>query len=129
MLMPRIKLFPNAALLIVLLFTGFQAISQTVVVRGTVVNSADNQPLAGISVGVQGARRGTTTDNNGMFAISVNGSKAMLVFSSVGFQPYTLNWAGTPNVVVKLEPAVAALQDVVVVGYGVQKKINQTGST
>jgi TonB-linked SusC/RagA family outer membrane protein len=129
MLMPRIKLFPNAALLIVLLFTGFQAISQTVVVRGTVVNSADNQPLAGISVGVQGARRGTTTDNNGMFAISVNASKAMLVFSSVGFQPYTLNWAGTPNVVVKLEPAVAALQDVVVVGYGVQKKINQTGST
>ena len=127
--MPRIKLFPYAALLIVLLFTGSQAISQTVVVRGTVVNSADNQPLAGISVSVQGARRGTTTDNNGMFAISVNGSKAMLVFSSVGFQPYTLNWAGTANVVVKLEPAVAALQDVVVVGYGVQKKINQTGST
>ena len=59
----------------------------------------------------------------------VSGIKPVLVFSSAGFQTYTLSSAGSGAVSVKLQPVVAALQDVVVVGYGTQKKINQTGST
>lgn len=103
--------------------------SQTVTVKGTVVNAADNTPSVGVSVVQQGSSKGTTTNQQGFFSLSVSQSNPVLVFSNVGFQTYTLRWDGSSAIAVKLEPVVAALQDVVVVGYGVQKKINQTGST
>ena len=58
----------------------------------------------------------------------VSGIKPVLVFSGAGFQIYTLSSAGAGAVSVKLQHMVVALQDVVAVDYGTQKKINQTGS-
>lgn len=107
----------------------YSSFSQTNAVTGTVINSGDNTPLTGVSVTERGSGNGTTTDKKGFFSLNVSGSKPVLVFSSVGFQTFTLNWDGSSAIAIKLEPVVAALQDVVVVGYGVQKKINQTGST
>ncbi|MFD2525875.1 SusC/RagA family TonB-linked outer membrane protein [Flavihumibacter stibioxidans] len=103
--------------------------SQTTTVSGTVVNAGDNTPVAGVSVVQQGSANGTSTDSKGFFTLNVAGNSPVLVFSYVGFKTYSLEWDGTSAVAVKLEQDVSALQDVVVVGYGVQKKINQTGST
>ncbi|QNA45996.1 SusC/RagA family TonB-linked outer membrane protein [Lacibacter sediminis] len=106
-----------------------QSFSQTITVSGTVINAGDNTPVVGVSVVQQGSDKGTTTNQKGFFSLGVSGSKPVLLFSSVGFQTYTLTWDGTSAITIKLEPEVAALQDVVVVGYGTQKKINQTGAT
>ncbi len=116
-------------LICVLLSISLQSFSQTVNIKGTVVNAVDNTPVAGVSVVQQGSGNGTSTDQDGLFSLNVTGSKPLLVFSNVGFKTFTLNWSGSSNVSVKLQPEVSSLQDVVVVGYGVQKKVNQTGST
>ena len=119
----------HIGLFCLLLLISFQSFSQTTTVSGTVTNAGDNTPLVGVSVVQQGSAKGTSTDQKGFFSLSVSGSKPVLVFSSVGFQTYTLTWNGTSAIAVKLETEVAALQDVVVVGYGTQKKVNQTGAT
>ncbi len=129
MLVLQRKLFSLFALCCFLFLTGLPAFSQTVTVKGTVVNAGDNNPVAGVSVVEQGSERGTTTDQDGVFSLSASGTKPVLVFSSVGFKTYTLRWDGSSAISIKLEPEAASMQDVVVVGYGVQKKINQTGST
>lgn len=122
--------FPaHLGLFCLFLLLGLQSFSQSATVSGTVMNAGDNTPVAGVSVVQKGSAKGTSTDQNGSFKLTVSGSKPVLVFSHVGFQSYTLNWDGSSAIAVKLETAVSELQDVVVVGYGVQKKINQTGST
>ncbi|WP_332732244.1 SusC/RagA family TonB-linked outer membrane protein [Flavihumibacter sp.] len=129
MLVLQRKLFSLFALCFFLFLTGLPAFSQTVTVKGTVVNAGDNNPVAGVSVVEQGSERGTSTDQDGVFSLSASGTKPVLVFSNVGFKTYTLIWDGSSAITIKLEPEAASMQDVVVVGYGVQKKINQTGST
>ncbi|MCG7857680.1 TonB-dependent receptor [Flavihumibacter sediminis] len=129
MLVLQRKLFSLFALCCFLFLTGLPAFSQTVTVKGTVVNAGDNNPVAGVSVVEQGSERGTSTDQDGVFSLSASGTKPVLVFSNVGFKTYTLLWDGSSAITIKLEPEAASMQDVVVVGYGVQKKINQTGST
>lgn len=129
MLVLKRKLLSCLGLFSCMLLISPPTFSQTVTVKGTVVNAADNTPSVGVSVVQQGSSKGTTTNQQGFFSLSVSQSNPVLVFSNVGFQTYTLRWDGSSAIAVKLEPVVAALQDVVVVGYGVQKKINQTGST
>ncbi|HTH32175.1 MAG TPA: SusC/RagA family TonB-linked outer membrane protein, partial [Lacibacter sp.] len=112
-----------------LFLLNLQTFSQSTTLSGTVLNAADNTPVAGVSVVQQGSEKGTTTNNKGFFTLTVAGSKPVLVFSSVGYQAYTLTWDGTSSLAIKLEPEASSLQDVVVVGYGTQKKVNQTGAT
>lgn len=112
-----------------LFFMSLHSFSQSTTVSGTVINASDNTPVAGVSVVQQGSAKGTSTDLKGSFSLSVTGSKPVLLFSSVGFQTYTLTWDGSSAIAIRLEPEVAALQDIVVIGYGTQKKINQTGAT
>ena len=102
--------------------------SQTTTVSGTVINAGDNTPVAGVSVVQRGAANGTATDQKGFFNLNVSGSKPVLEFSNVGYQPYTLSWDGSSAIVIRLEREVSALQDVVVVGYSTQKKVNLTGA-
>ncbi len=112
-----------------LLLISLRTFAQTPTIKGTVINAEDKKPVAGVSVLQQGTNNGTSTDENGAFTLNATGSKPVLVFSNVGFKTFTLKWSGASVVGVSLQPEVSGLQDVVVVGYGVQKKINQTGST
>lgn len=112
-----------------LLLMSLQSFSQTTTVSGTVISAVDNAPLLGVSIVQKGSTKGTETDSKGFFSLKVTGAKPVLVASMVGYQPYTINWDRSATVAVKLELLPSNLQDVVVVGYGTQKKINQTGST
>jgi TonB-linked SusC/RagA family outer membrane protein len=129
MLVLKRRLLPNFGLCFFLFLLSLHSFSQSNPVSGTVVNAEDNAPVVGVSVVEQGSSKGTMTDKNGAFTLNVRSGKPVLEFSSVGFESYKLNWDGSAAIKVQLQPKISAMQDVVVVGYGVQKKINQTGST
>lgn len=119
----------SLSFLSVLLLISFQSYSQSVNIKGSVVSTADDKPVQGVTVVQRGSTKGTTTNSKGEFSLTVTGSKPILEFSIIGFQTYSLSWDGSTELLIKLEPAASSLQDVVVVGYGTQKKINQTGAT
>lgn len=104
-----------------------QAIAQNSTVTGTVLNAADNTPLPGVTVAVKGESRGTVTDRDGKF--SINAAPAdILVFSFVGMNSYEQQVGNSRELTVSLSENIASLQEVVVVGYGSQKKSNLTGA-
>ena len=89
-------------------------------ITGTVVSSTDSEPVIGASVKVKGATQGTVTDVNGKFTINVQQGKT-LVISYIGMQ--TAEVAAKNNMVVNLVADDTQLDEVVVLGYGTQKKI------
>jgi TonB-linked SusC/RagA family outer membrane protein len=97
-------------------------------VTGTVTTSEDGQPLSDVSVTVAGTKVGTTTDANGKFTIRVSGRNPQLEVGHVGYATRKVSVTGNGNVNIALAPDVRQLSEVVVVGYGVQKKSDLTGA-
>jgi TonB-linked SusC/RagA family outer membrane protein len=92
------------------------------------VTNAKKEPLEGVSVTIKGTQAGTTTNADGRFRLSVPSDNVELIFSFVGYAMQTVKAAGRTVFDIVLEEAVSSLSDVVVVGYGTQKKINLTGA-
>lgn len=93
-----------------------------------VVKNEKGDALNGVSVSVKGNHSGTTTDENGRFSLQVPANSTTLVFSFVGYSSKEVNFSNNSTINVTLQESVDALDEVVVVGYGVQKKLNLTGS-
>lgn len=93
-----------------------------------VVISETKEPMIGVSVYIPGTTNGTTTDINGKYSITLPANKTELVFSFVGYNSQTIKVGQNTTINVSLDPLVHALGDVVVIGYGVQKKKDLTGS-
>jgi TonB-linked SusC/RagA family outer membrane protein len=110
-----------------LLFIGFTSTAQKVVVTGRVISKEDGETLPGVSVVVKGTNTGTTTDLEGKFSLSTD-SHAVLVFSYVGYKTAEIALNGKTSIEVQLEANTELLNEVVVVGYGVQKKSDVTGA-
>lgn len=102
---------------------------QTRSVSGIVTSAEDGEALPGVSVLVQGTSKGTATDIDGRYTISLAEGENVLVFSFVGFNPQTVTVGGQSTVNVVLQPDTKLLEEVVVVGYGIQKKSDITGAT
>lgn len=102
--------------------------SQEVEVTGTVISAEDGLPIPGVNIVVEGTTRGTTTDIDGKYALQLQPGENSLVFSFVGFKTATIQVDGRSVIDVTLESDVTALEEVVVVGYGEQRKIDITGS-
>lgn len=85
-------------------------------------------PVANVSVQVKGSRTGTMTDANGSFAIAISAEAKILVFSAVDFNTVEETVGGRTVINVSLAPQEKVLQDVIVVGYGTQRKKEVTGS-
>lgn len=98
-----------------------------ITVQGTVRSSKDKTTLVGVSILQKGTTTGTVTDLNGHYSITVP-SKATLVFSFVGFQTKEVPVNNRKTINVSLEPTSVGLGEVVVVGYGTQKKSLVTGA-
>ena len=108
--------------------TKIEVVIQGITITGKVTSSEDESGLPGANVIVQGTSTGTVTDIEGNYSIEVPDANAVLVFSSVGFvtQPITV---GNQTVIdVLLQADVTALDEIVVVGYGEQKKVTVTGA-
>lgn len=99
---------------------------QLLTVTGNVSDGAGD-PLIGATVMVKGSSRGTVTDLEGNYIIQAE-KKSTLVFSYVGYTTRTVNVGSNTRVDVVLEVADASLEEVVVVGYGTQKKVTMTGA-
>lgn len=91
------------------------------------ISSATGEALSGVSVSVKGSKLGTSTDKNGNFTLRVP-NNATVVLSSVGFETQELNVSNQSTYNVALTAATAALEQVVVIGYGTANKRDLTGS-
>ncbi len=97
-------------------------------VTGTVVSGADGESIPGVSIAVKGTNTGTVTGADGTFSITVPSSQSVLVFSNIGYTSQEVTVGSQSTLRVTLQEDVAVLSEVVVVGYGEQKKINLTGA-
>lgn len=96
-------------------------------ITGTVVNEM-NEPLLGVSILLVGTGNGTITDFDGNFSIQVPSGESELRFSYIGYVSKVVQ-VGTNNFLhVKMDPESLAISDVVVIGYGTQRKNDLTGS-
>lgn len=111
-------------LLLSIAFTGF---GQDRSVTGKIISADDGQGVPGVSISVKGTNRGTTSDANGNYKIAV-GTNSTLVFSAIGFNAQELSVNNRSVVDVKLITDVKSIDEVVVVGYGTQKKSQLTGA-
>lgn len=103
------------------------AAPQDISITGKVTNDA-NEPLPGVSIGIKGTSRGTTTDATGSYVLHARDNNDTLVFSFIGFTPQEVPLAGRTQVNIKLSGENKALSEVVVVGYGQQTKATVTGA-
>jgi TonB-linked SusC/RagA family outer membrane protein len=96
-------------------------------VTGRIVDSK-GAPLEGVSITIKGTTRGTLTDQNGNFKLQVENENAVLVFSLIGYQTIEQSVNGKSEFLLSMATQTQSLNDVVVVGYGTQKKSVVTGA-
>lgn len=114
---------------IVFLMLVGSAYGQNTTISGTVTDTKDRQTLIGVSVKVNGTNIGTSTGADGTYRISVPNNASTLVFSYLGYNNLEVSIGGRTSINVSLEPSNTSLSEVVVVGYGTQKKSDVTGAT
>ena len=102
--------------------------AQSLSISGKVIDKNSQEPVIGASVLIEGTSNGTITDLDGNFMLSNVPSKGNLVVSYIGYATQTLPINGKTSFSIVLAEDTETLDEVVVVGYGVQKKVNLTGS-
>lgn len=116
------------SVLFLLSFTLAAVYAQNIQIKGTVVSGTDNEPLPGVNVVVKGnTSTGTITDLNGTFTLSAP-ADAILSISYIGFKSQEIAVKGHKDIKIVLQEDSETLDEVVVVGYGVQKKSVVTAS-
>ena len=102
--------------------------AQDITITGSVTSSEDQSTLPGVNIVVKGTTIGTITDVDGKYSLDVSSTESFLVFSSVGFVTEEI-MVGTQTVIdLVLRTDIAALEEIVVIGYGTVRKSDLTGS-
>ena len=102
-------------------------VQQTSTITGKVLDS-NGEALIGVNVLEKGTTNGTITDFNGNFTLNLSSSNSTLVFSYIGYVSQEISAKGKKDFTITLKEDSETLEEVVVVGYGTQKKVNLTGS-
>ena len=113
--------------MVLLLFSSGSAWAQRVTVSGKVTDAKDGAPIAGATVVVKSQPVGTSTDVDGAFSLQVNADD-VLVFSFIGYETQQMQVGGRTTIDVSLSESAESLSEVVVVGFGTQKKANLSGA-
>lgn len=115
--------------LVLLIFLSMQhyVFGQSRQLTGTVTDQK-GETLPGVSVMIKGTTKGISTDNNGRYQLQIESNQSVLVFSLLGFQSREFNVPRNNTLNVVLSATTSTLNEVVVVGYGTQKKVNLTGA-
>ncbi|SDE55136.1 TonB-linked outer membrane protein, SusC/RagA family [Mucilaginibacter pineti] len=121
------RIFTISGVLLLFLFSVTSAFAQNVTVKGKVFDVATGEPLIGVSVAVKGTTAGTQTDVNGAYTLSTSPT-ATLTFSYIGYTAKSVAVNSQTTLDVRLQASANELQQVVVVGYGTQRKLDVTGS-
>jgi TonB-linked SusC/RagA family outer membrane protein len=104
------------------------AIAQKKTITGKVINQITNEPLQGVNILAEKQRGGVTTKEDGTYSISVDAKITTLIFSYVGFTAQAVLIGDKKVIDIALVPAISASDEVVVIGYGTQKKSHLTGA-
>ncbi len=104
------------------------AIIQQQIITGKVTDSQTGEAMPGVNIMIKGTSIGSSADMNGTYSLSVSDRNAILVFSFIGYITQEIALDGRVILDVALINDVAALEEVVVVGYGTQKKVNLSGA-
>lgn len=124
------KVFNSYVFLLLLLLTGSASAlsAQNRAISGRVLDALQ-EPLIGVTVGIEGSSRGSVTDINGVFELQIPISGATLNFSYVGYITEKVKVKpGQNDIVVYMQEDAIMLDEAVVIGYGTQKKVNLTGA-
>ncbi len=97
-------------------------------ISGQVTDGETNEALPGVNILVKGSTQGTISDVEGNYRLTVPAGAEALVFSSIGFTPEEIAINGRTTINLVMMPDIQSLQEVVVVGYGTQEKVNLTGA-
>ena len=97
-------------------------------VSGRVSSGENDEGLPGVNVVVEGTTQGTVTDMNGVYTLNEVPDNATLVFSSVGFEQQSIQTGNRSVIDVVMQPDVQQLEELVVIGYGTQRKSDLTGA-
>lgn len=121
----RLKKFLQTSLILLTLL-GSSILASAATIGGSVTD-AQGVALSGVSINLKGTTVGTITDANGAFSLNIP-NKATLVFTYVGYETQEIAVTNQKSINIRLTPNVRSLNDVIVVGYGTQKRIAVTGA-
>ena len=97
-------------------------------IKGTIVSDKDSESMIGVAILEQGTNNGRISDLDGNFSIEVKNNNASLVVSYVGYKTQTIKVNGRSVINIRMEEDTKLIDEVVVIGYGIQKKSDLTGS-
>ena len=123
----RVQVKAMLILVFAMLLSSMQLLAQNRTVSGTVLDQGTNQALPGVVVTNSENKRSVSTDGSGKFTIEVGGSD-QLIFRMIGYAEQTITPGNQSTLNIKLQSSEQDLEEVVVVGYGTQKKANLTGA-
>lgn len=98
------------------------------IIQGTVTDAKTGEPVIGASIRIKGVKQNTITDTEGKFHLSNVPANATLTVSYVGYRQKEIQTGNEVHLSVQLDENTESLNELVVVGYGVQKKVNLTGA-
>jgi len=125
--MKKNRFLKVALIVLPMLFFSFLSIAQSHNVSGTVTDE-NNNPMPGVTVVVEGTTQGTITNVDGFYSLDVEDPQSSLVFSFVGMETQIIKIAGRSKIDVTMKSTAVDLEEVVVIGYGTQKKSDLTGA-
>src|SRR3990170_3430599 len=121
------RLAAKLSVLLLLVCTQLPSFAQEIKVSGKIIDKKSGQPLVGASVKVKNTKESTLTDLDGTFTLKAPSSESVIVVSHIGYS-YFETKAGRGNLNIQLDNIAADLDEVIVVGYGTQKKSHLTGA-
>lgn len=115
-------------LLVSIIFLSSASIAQKKVITGRVIDQANNAPLLGVNILANGQKGGVATKADGTYSIPVDAKTTTLIFSYVGYATQTVIISGRSTIDIALSQSVVSSDEVVVIGYGTQKRSSVTGA-
>lgn len=114
-------------LLVFIITSSLQGWSQERTISGTIYSADDQGPLPGVTVIIQGTSQGVVTDFNGVFTIQA-APASVLEISYVGFDTQVITLGDQSSLTIQMQPSTESLEEVMIVGFGVQKKESVVGA-
>jgi len=121
------KLYLFSCFLMLFSLLGAQGLTAQHQVSGK-VSDTSGEPLVGVNIVKKGTAHGVITDVDGNYSIEVANENTILMFSFIGFEDKEIPVKGQSTINITLEESLAELEEVIVVGYGTQKKASVTGA-
>ncbi|HMK03439.1 MAG TPA: TonB-dependent receptor [Ferruginibacter sp.] len=115
-------------ILLFILFSAGALTAQKKTITGKVINQNGNDPLLGVNVLADKQKNGAATKSDGSYSISVDKNATVLIFSYVGFTTQTILIESRTVIDVVMVPAATTGEEVVIIGYGTQKRSNVSGA-